>query len=322
MISILRLKEAWNFGGLTFRELLIRTWKKVVANEILTRASAVSFYAMLALVPMIALFLTVLVLLLPDLSGTTGRTVGLGNMTVTRLEGTLKTALPEEGYKVVSEQIARMQKNPPFGLLSLGLVLALWTATSLFLAIIDAMNRVYGVVETRSFLKLRLVALVMTLIQAAILLSALAAVVIGPELLRWAGFRGHSVFLGTIIQAIIAFAMVLFTFSLTFYVGPDADQKWEWISPGSLLGSVVFMVATYLFRLYVQYFGNYDQTYGSLGGVMILLLWFWVSSVVVLTAGQLNEVIENASPLGRNEGEKNDASALPDLESMPPLQKT
>ena len=318
MNSLLRLREAWNFGGLSLRQLLVRTWKKVDDNEILTRAAAVSFYAMLALVPMIALLLTVLVQLLPDLSGTTGRTIGVGNMTVEGLEAGLRTALPAEGYKVVAEQIARMQKEPPFGLLSIGLVLALWTASSLFLAIIDAMNRVYGVIDSRSFLKLRLTAVVMTLIQAAILLGALGAIVAGPEVLRWLGFRGNSVAVGMTIQGAVAFLMILFSFALTFYVGPDAQQRWEWISPGSLFGTILFLAFTYLFRLYVQYFGNYDQAYGSLGGVMILLLWFWVSSVVLLTAGQMNKVIENASPLGKNEGQKIDATVPPDFSAIKP----
>jgi membrane protein len=197
-------------------------------------------------------------------------------------------------------------------------VIALWTASSLFLAIIDAMNRVYGVIESRSFLKLRLVAVVMTLLQAAILLSAAAAIVAGPEILGWMGIRGNSALIAMIVQWVVVFAMVLFSFALTFYVGPDADQKWEWISPGSVLGSILFLAFTFVFRVYVQNFGSYDKTYGSLGGVMILLLWFWVSSVVLLSAGQLNKVIENASPLGKSDGQKIDKTAPPDFAAIPP----
>lgn len=316
--STRRLKEALNLGGLSVRELLTRTWKKVNDNEILTRAAAVSFYAMLAMVPMIAILLTVLVQLLPDITGTTGRTVGLGNMSVESLQGTLRNVLPDEGYKVVADQIARMQKSPPFALLSVGLLISLWTASSLFLAIIDAMNRVYGVTETRSFLKLRITAIVMTLVQSAVLLAALGAIVAGPEALHWLGWRGSSVFVGTFLQAVVVVAMVLFSFALTFYIGPDAQQRWEWITPGSLFGTIIFLVTTFAFRVYVQGFGNYDKTYGSLGGVMVLILWFWVTSVVLLAAGQMNEVIENASPLGKAEGQKTDATAAPGFAAAPP----
>jgi membrane protein len=314
----LRLKEAWNWGGLTFRQLLMRTWRKINENEILTRASAVSFYAMLALVPMLALILAVLIHFLPDLSQPGGTSVGIGNMTVAQLEASLRQVLPEEGYKVVAEQIARMQKNPPFGLLSIGLVLALWTASSLFLEIMAAMNRVFGVVETRSFLRLRLTAIIMTLIQAGILLGALAAIVAGPELLQKMGMRGGSALTAVVLQWIVVVLMVLFSFALTFYVSADAQQRWEWLTPGSLLGTFAFLVFTFVFRVYVQNYAGYDKTYGSLGGVMVLLLWFWVSSVVLLAAGQMNKVIENASPLGKGPGQKQDASTPPDLSTIPP----
>jgi len=312
------MRSAWNWGGLTFRQMLMRTWHKVNENEILTRASAVAFYAMLALVPIIALTLTAAVQLLPDLTGLTGRESGVGNMTVGQFQNTLRQVLPEEGYRVVADQIKRMQEKPPFGLVSIGLVITLWTASSLFLAIIDAMNRVSGVTETRSFLKLRLLALVMTLVQAVILLSALIAIVAGPEILAALGIRGQSAWVAIAIQWVVIVAMILISLALTFYVAPDSEQRWEWISPGSVFGTVVFLVTTLLFRLYVQNFGNYNETYGSLGGVMILLLWFWVTAVVILTAGQMNKVIEDASPVGKSVGQKVDPTSAPDLASMDP----
>ncbi|MDB5350808.1 MAG: putative rane protein [Planctomycetota bacterium] len=318
MFPPLRLREAWNFGGLTLRQVLVRTWTKMNEHEIFTRAAAVSFYAMLALVPMLAIVLTALVQLLPDITGMGGKSVGIGNITVAQLQNTLRQALPEEGYKVVEEQIKRMQKDPPFGLLSIGLIIALWTASSLYLAIIDSLNRVYGVTETRSFVKLRLVAIAMTLIQAVILLGALIAIVAGPEILRWMGFRGSVATIALGLQWVVVVVMVLLSFALTFYVGPDAQQRWEWITPGSVLGTAAFLAFTWLFRVYIQHFANYDKTYGSLGGVMVLLFWFWVSSLVLLGAAQLNKVIEDASPLGKAFGQKEDKTQPPNLSELKP----
>lgn len=317
MFPPLRMREAWNLGGLTVRQVLWRTWNKLNDNEILTRASAVAFYAMLAMVPMIALFLTVTVNFLPDLSGLNDRPAGgAGHLTVTQLRGALQNVLPEEGYRVVEDQIGRMQKEPPFGLISLGLLIALWSASSLFLAVMDALNRVAGVTETRGFIRLRITAVIMTLIQAAILLGALIAIVVGPEILEWLGFRGHLTWFAIGLQWTIVVAMVLASFALTFYVGPDAEQRWEWLTPGSILGMLVFLGFTWLFRVYIQNFSNYNKTYGSLGGVMVMLLWFWVTAVVLLTAGQMNHVIEDASPLGKNHGQKADIPAAPDLSNM------
>jgi membrane protein len=120
------------------------------------------------------------------------------------------------------------------------------------------------------------------------------------------------------VQWLTVTEVVLLSFALSFYVAPDVEQRWEWITPGSLIGTVVFLAESFGLRVYVQHFSNYDKTYGSLGGVMVLLLWFWISSLVLLTAAQMNKLIEEASPLGKNYGQKVDTTAPPDLKSMEP----
>jgi membrane protein len=314
----LRLKAALGLGGLSIRELAVRTWTKINENEILTRASAVSFYAMLAFIPFLALVVTWAVQLLPDLSGTTGQRVGVGNLTVEQLRTTLQSLFPKEAYTVVEDQIARLQRQPPVGLISLGLAITLWTASSLFLAIIDAMNRIYGVEETRPFWKLRLTGMFMTIIQATILIGSLLAIVALPHIVAWLGLSAGAAILAEVVQGLVMVVMVLLSFALTFYVGPDADQRWEWITPGSLVGTFVFLGLSYAFRLYIQGFAHYDKTYGTLSGVMVLLLWFWLSSLVFLIAAQVNKVIEDASPLGKSYGQKKEPTIAPDFAKLPP----
>jgi membrane protein len=316
-IPPLRLRQAFRLGGLTVREAAVRTWNKINDHEILTRASAISFYAMMACVPFLALLLTVVVQFLPDLSG---KRTGAGNITVEQLERTLRMMFPREAYAVAEDQISRLQEQlrtrPPVLLLASSLVVTLWLASSLYTAIIDAMNRIYGVVETRSFLKIRLAAIVMSIIQATILLGALVVIVAGPEVLGWMHISGHRAALLTLIQMLAVVVMVLLSFALTFYFGPDAEQHWEWITPGSVVGTFIFLAFTYLFRLYVQHFADYNKTYGSLGGVMVLLFWFWVSTTVLLSAGQFNKVIEDASPLGKAYGQKVDPTEPLDLSRL------
>jgi membrane protein len=286
-----RLREALSLGGLSVRELALRTWKKAVENELMTRAAAVSFYAMLALVPFLGLILTLTTQLLPDLSGAPRGPSGVGHMTVGELRSTLRSLFPSAAYGVVEDQIQRIRAEPPVGLLSLGLAITIWLASSLFVAVIDAMNRICGVAETRPIWKLRLAAIAMTLVEAVILIGSLVAIVAWPQILAWAGFSAPTAALATVAQWIVVVVMILLSFALTFYVGPDADQRWEWITPGSLAGTVVVLVSSLGFRVYVQNFASYNKTYGSLGGVMVLLFWFWISSLVLLTAGQLNKVI-------------------------------
>jgi membrane protein len=318
----LRLREALSLGGLTPGQVVRRTWEKIGENELMTRASAISFYAMLACVPFLALLLTVLVQLLPDLSGVTGHARGIGNLTVEELRTTLRQLFPAEAYGVAEDQIARLQetmrRRPPVGLLLSGLAVTLWLASSLYTAVIDAMNRIHGVTETRSFVEIRLTAIAMTIIQATILSGALIAIVAGPEILQWLHIRGQSALLALALQWLVVVVMVLLSFALTFYVCPDAEQRWEWITPGSLVGTVAFIAFTLLFRVYVQNFANYNKTYGSLGGVMVLLFWFWVSSLVLLSAAEMNRIIEDASPLGRNTGQKTDPTQAPDYSALRP----
>ncbi len=318
MFPPIRLREALTLGGLSVRELTIRTWLKILENEIMTRAAAVSFYAMMALVPFLGLVLTIAIELLPDLRGPSGTMIGFANMTVGELRQLMDRMFPPEASRVIESQITRIQKQPQAGFISASVAVTLWLASSLFVAIIDATNRIYGVRETRPFWKLRFTAIAMTVVQAIILVGALLAIVAWPQLVTWIGLSAPAAVLATVVQWFVVLSIVLLSFALSFYVAPDADQRWEWITPGSLVGSFAFLVASLAFRLYVQRFANYDRTYGSLGGVMVLMVWFWISSMVLLSAAQMNKLIEDASPLGKAIGQKRDLPPAPDFAAMEP----
>ncbi len=311
-----RLRAALCLGGLSVQELSIRTWRAIDTHEIQTRAAAVSFYAMLALVPFLGLVLTLAVQLLPDLTGTANQPNGIGDLTVEQFRATLQRALPREASLEIEQQISRIQSGPPIGLISIGLAITVWMSSSLFVAVIDAINRIFGVTERRSFIKLRLIAIAMTIIQAAILIGSLLAIVGWNWILNWLKLGDSAAILATATLYLTVFLMVLMTFALTFFVAPDAQQKWEWITPGSIAGSILFLIATYGFRIYVQNFANYDRSYGTLGGVMILLFWFWISSLILLGAAQVNKIIEEASPLGKNYGQRVEVGDTPDFKAI------
>ena len=313
-----RLRHALSLGGLSPRELAIRTYHAVEKNEIQTRAAGVAFYAMLALVPFIGLILFFSIQLVPDLTGRSNAGQAIGDRTVGQFEALLGQILPREATSEITDQISRLQEQPPVGFLSFGLMVTLWLASSMFVAIIDATNRIYGVRDRRSWIKLRLIAIAMTVIQAGILICALLSVVAWSSLLARLQLGSSAATFATAAQYLAVYCMVLVSFALTFYVAPDADQKWEWITPGSFVGAGLFLVATVGFRVYVQNFANYNKTYGLLGGVMVLLFWFWISALVLLGAAQVNKLIEEASPLGKNTGQRTDATVPPDFAAMEP----
>ncbi len=210
----------------------------------------------------------------------------------------LISLMPGDAASVIVREIRRLQEQPPAGLVSIGLPATLWLSSSMFMAIIDAMNRIRSVRDSRSYIKLRLLAMLMTLSQASILIVALATTLAWPQILGWLGLSWMAAVLATFVHAITVFVIILLSFAMTLYFAPDGDQRWEWITPGSLLGTLVLIGVNLLFRAYVQQWGNYSATYGSLAGIVVLMSWVWLSSTALLVAAELNKVIEDASPLG------------------------
>lgn len=282
-----------NLGGLTFHAAAVRTWTRINHDAILTRAAAISFYAFAALVPFMALLMALTAHLLPWLAPTVMGEPG------SDLAEPFHDLLPADAASFVARELSRVRAEPPTGLVSFGLTAVLWLASSVFVEIIDAMNFILGVKETRSFWKRRGMAIVMTLSQAAILIMAVLTVVAWPQIVSFLGLSRSATILATVIHQITIFVAVLLSFALVLYVAPNADQHWEWITPGSLLGTVVLMALSLLFRIYTQYLSNYSATYGSLAGIILLMTWLWFSSILLLAAAEFNKVIKNASPVDK-----------------------
>ncbi len=297
MIARARLRWSSSLNGLSARQLAARTWDRMQAHDSMIWAAAIAFYALFATIPLLALFLVVTVLQLPDLSGAARRPSGLGALTVHQLETTLQSLFPAEAYVLVRDQIARIQAQPPMGLVSIGVVVALWVVSSLSLTVIDALNRTFGAAETRSFLRLRVTALALTLLQAAVLLGSLVAIVAWPTILRALGLHtdGPLAWLATVIQSLVLLLTVLLSFALTFNVGPAARHRRVWVTPGTSAGAAAFLAFCYLFRVYVRFYGSYDRAYGSLGGIMVLVFWYWVVAMVLLGAAEMDRAIEAAA---------------------------
>ena len=273
----------------------------------MTWAAAVAFYAMLATVPFMGIVLVGVVLRLPDVTHVGSSTIGLGNLTLNQLEITLKSIFPNEAFVVVRNQIARIQKEPPFGMISVGTLVSLWSASNLFLVVIDALNRTHGVKETRSYVKLRLTAMWMTLLQAACLFGSLVAIVAWPQILDILGLKTHEVlaWLISVVHWLIVVALVFFSFAMTFQIGPNTHDRWGWITPGTVVGTLAFLTFCYFFRLYVQYSRAYSAL-GALGGVMALLFWFWCVALVLLAAAEMDRTIEAGLTTGGADGAPRD----------------
>lgn len=292
--SLKRLRSAMNLGGLTTHEAAVRLWGRIFDDAVLTRAAAITFYAFAAMVPFMGLLIALTAHWLPWIE------LRLGRDQIGELSQPLDELLPPDAAKFLAHELRRLREAPSTGLLPFGLVALLWLSSSAFVEIIDAMNYILGVKETRSFYKRRAIAIVMTISQAAILIAAGVTTIAWPQILSFSGLSGLQAILATITHQLTVFVTVLLSFALALYVAPDSQEEWEWITPGSLLGTAVLLGCSLLFRLYTQHWGNYSATYGSLAGIIVFMSWLWLSSVFLLTAAELNKVIKDASPLSRS----------------------
>ena len=283
-------------GSLSWSDLARRTWREVIDDDVLGLAAQLSYYFFLALFPAI-LFLLALASFFPlsNLSDDIGRSLG--------------PFVSAQVLELIQEQMRRLANNENGGLLTVGVAGALWSSSAALVSIVGALNRAYDIEEGRPWWKVRLIAIGLTLGVAAIVLVALSLVLVGPAV---AQRLGHATGWGApfewtwlVLQWPLVFALVTTGIGLMYYFGPDAEQDWAWITPGAVAATLLWLVISLLFKLYVSKFTDYEATYGTVGGVIVVLLWFYVSGIAILTGAELNAEIEHASPYGKAPGQKN-----------------
>ena len=198
---------------------------------------------------------------------------------------------------ILSEQINRLTAGSSaklsFGFL-FGLAVALWSANAGMKAIMDALNVVYEEKEKRSFLKVNLVSLSFTLAAIGTLLVALTAVIVLPVALNFIGFQSVTDLLLRLVRWPVLLILIVLGLAVLYRYGPSRrEPRWQWISVGSLFAAIAWVISSVLLSWYLANFGNYNATYGSLGAGVGMMMWMWVSSIVVLLGAELNSEIEH-----------------------------
>lgn len=288
MLKALRVPLSWG-------ELAKRTYQEVIADNCLGLAAQLAYYFFLALFPAL-LFVVALISFVP--------VEGL----LDSITAMLARVAPFEMLKLVQDQILDIARNKNGGLLTLGMLGALWSTSSGVTAIIDTLNQAYDIQEGRPWWKVRLISLGLTIALAVFIVVSFALVLIGPTLAEkvavWAHMGPVFEWSWKIFQWPIVFVLVALAVAMIYYFAPDAAQEWIWITPGSVLATVLWLLISLGFKFYVTNFGSYNATYGTIGGVVVTLLWFYVSSLAILVGAELNAEIEHASPYGKDPGEK------------------
>lgn len=283
------------FGSIGFSEFVRQTYNKVGSDDCFGRAAQLAYYFVFALFPFL-LFLTTLLgyIPVPNL---------LDNIMLL-----LAHALPREALGLVEENVHTLVNQPRGGLLSFGIIAALWTSSSAVMAITAGLNRAYDVEESRPWWKVRLSALLLTFGFSVFVIAAMGLLMFGPQLGAWlasgVGLGDLFVIVWNIARWVIISGCLIVGLAALYYFAPDVQQEWRWITPGSVFAVVGWLIASLGFAYYVNNFASYNVTYGSIGAVIVLLTWLYVTGFFILAGGVLNSEIEHAVPGGKNPGER------------------
>ncbi len=254
-------------------------------DDILSISAGLAYYLILAIFP--------LILVLVSLLGTFSSEQFAGEVL-----SYFRQVLPEPVYDTVNTYLGDILsgKHPAPGLLSVGILGTIWAASGAFSAFMNALNKAYDVEETRPFWKTKGIAILMTFGLTALILVGVLLLTVGPQIGAWIadGFGLGGVFdvVWNIVRWPVALSFMVFSIALLYYFAPDVDQPFRWITPGGLVGVLLWVLASVAFNLYLSSdFNTYNRTYGSIGTVIILLLYLYISSTAILFGAELNATL-------------------------------
>jgi membrane protein len=283
------LQSAWKLGGLSPWQLARRVLHAIGRHNFFGRASELAFDFLFALFPLL-LFMLALI----------GLFASRSNELQSDLLAYFADFLPWTAFALLNKTAIELAANASNGKLTLGILLALWFASGGVSSMISALNLAYGARETRSWLRVRVIALFLTLFISMLLLAALILVLVSDHILDWLGaelsLTPEVVVLWKALQWPAAIVFVLLSCALVYYFGPNLkNRRWHWVTPGSAFGVLLWLAASIGLRIYLHFVDSYSTTYGSLGAVMILLVWLYVTGFAFLIGGEINAEIERAA---------------------------
>jgi membrane protein len=276
-----------------WKDILWRSYVRTGEDRLLATAAGVVFFGLLAVFPAITALVSCYGLFAnPSTIGANLQTLAL--------------MLPEGSFQIVQDQIARvlMKGNTALGATFLfGLALAIWSANAGVKAVIDALNVVYEEREKRGFVRLNLLSLAFTTGGIAALLLMVSAVVAVPLALDHVGLAPHSQAIISLMRWPLLLAILLIALALLYRFGPSRrPARWQWLSVGTLAAALLWIAGSSLLSWYLSNFGNYSATYGSLGAAIGLMIWMWMSAIIVLCGAELNSEIEHQTALDSTVG--------------------
>ncbi len=298
----------WSLLAPNWKPIAQRTWRSMAQDDLAGRSAQLAYYFFFSLFPALVALSAALGLV----ASSSGRAFS------DRLIGNLGAVIPPAAFGIVFSTFEQTTKASSGGKVVLGLLAALWSASSGTAAIQDALNSVYKTKEERPFWKSRLQAIALTVAIVILFAAALAVMLAGDVAADRLGGPGATppgfTIAARFLSWPVAFAIVAVAFALVYYVAPDVRQaRWKWLTPGATIGILLWLAASTGLRVYLRFFNSYSVTYGSLGAVIVLLTWFYISGLALLVGAEINMVVEDLAaqhgdPDAKAVGEKAPAS--------------
>lgn len=267
-----------------WKDILWRVYEEIQGDRLLAVAAGVVFFGLLAVFPTITALVSMY-----GLFTDTGTIIGHLSF--------LESVMPPGAFDIVRDQVNRIISQGGGGLtfaFIFGLALALWSANAGIKSIFDALNVIYDEDEKRSFFMLNLISLSFTLGAIALFLVFVGSVVVVPLVMKWFGLQGFWDSIVALLRWPVMLVVSLFAFALLYRFGPSRDKaQWRWLSVGSLFGTIAWLAGSLLFSWYMQNFADYNATYGSLGAVIGLMMWMWLSTIAILVGAEINAEMEH-----------------------------
>ena len=292
-------------GQIPLKAFFKRCYEEYENDAVSDSAAALSYYFVFSLFPFL-FFLATLTAYLP-----------LGN-SVDTLMDRMRTIMPSQAMALIDQQVHTLVSRPRAGLLTFGLFITLYSASRGVDALRKALNLAYDVKESRPFWRTELLAVGMTVGGAILTVLAVAVLVAGGYagfwLARFLGITSEYVFLWRWLRWPVTAAVIMLAAAINYYMLPDVRQRFTFITPGSVAATLIWLGTTWGFGQYVSHFGSYNVTYGSIGGVIVLMTWFYISGFIFLMGGEVNAILEQASPDGKQAGARAAGEVAPPQE--------
>jgi membrane protein len=281
--------------GVSTKQFLLKLNQEISDDNVFNGAAALGFYLTLAIFPAIILLMTII----PYLP------IAQVDKAIMDLLG---QALPPEAFDMVAGVVAEVTSDRRGGLLSFSLLGTLWAASSGMYAIMQQLNITYDVKEARSFVRARATALMLSLLFGLLVIGAFSLIVLGGVIEDWIGtrlgFTGALLTIFAVFRWVVIVLALLLGFAMIYRYAPNVEQKFSFITPGSILGVTLLIAVSLGFAIYTSNFADYSATYGSIGAVIILMLWLYTAGLVILIGSEINALLEHYSSKGKRKGEK------------------